>query len=224
VTALLLRLGIVGPGILTIPNWVLSPTEIATIQQRIVDMNDVIQTEASSRGFAVADVYSAFEYLAANPPVIGGVTLSQRYLGGVFSLDGVHPSNIGQAIMANIFLERFNAHYGTSFPLFSPAELGVIAALDPFVDRNGNGMVAGRPLAGLLETLGPVLGVSGDDESAGSGATASNRAGRAAAFLAEYRRLTARPAMADERTEAIQALHHVFGLDRLRARRPAALQ
>ena len=40
---------------------------------------------------------------------------------------------------------------------------------DPFIDFNGNGIVPGRPGTGMLETLGPILGISGDKHEHGAG-------------------------------------------------------
>lgn len=54
-----------------------------------------------------------------DPPVVDHDTLGNHYLGGMFSPDGMHPSNSNQK-------------------------------------------VRGSPLAGLPETLGPKLGISGD--------------------------------------------------------------
>jgi hypothetical protein len=89
--------------------------------------------------------------------------------------------------------------------------LNVIAARDPFVDLNGNGKVAGRPLAGLFETLAPFLGLSGDDETAAVGPAAVDR-GDLNKFLSEYRRLTGRAAMPSPRAEVTSALRHILGL------------
>ena len=118
-----------------------------------------------TRGFAIASVNSMFELLASRPPVLAGVTLNTGMLGGVFSPDGIHPSNTVHALLANLFLDSLNTHYGTS-SLVPFVTLNIIAARDPFVDLNKNGKVRGRPLAGLFETLAPFLGLSGDDETA----------------------------------------------------------
>ena len=66
--------------------------------------------------------------------------------------------------MANEFLSVLREEYGWNAPLLTEAMLNRIAADDPFVDLAGAGRVRGRPLAGALETLGPILGISGDVE------------------------------------------------------------
>jgi hypothetical protein len=208
---ILLRLRLVGAELLQNPNWVLDPFEIQRIRWRIGELNLVIIAEAQARGFAIASVNSMFELLASSPPVLAGVTLNTGMLGGVFSLDGIHPSNTVHALIANLFLDSLNKHYGTSFPLVPFVMLNVIAARDPFVDLNGNGKVAGRPLAGLFETLAPFLGLSGDDETAAVGPAAVDR-GDLNKFLSEYRRLTGRAAMPSPRAEVTSALRHILGL------------
>jgi lysophospholipase L1-like esterase len=213
VAGLLLRLRVAKPGLLQDPDWVLDSVEIAKIRERTDELNRVIVAEANARNFAIADVFSLFEHVATHRPVLAGVRLTTGFLGGIFSLDGVHPSNTGHAVLANEFLHALNTHYGSSFPLIGPAMLNVIAARDPFVDLNGNGVVAGRPLAGLLETLAPFLGISGDDETAG---TAARKSGSSVqSFLAEYRRLTGRAALSDVTAETTAALREVLGIGRL---------
>jgi lysophospholipase L1-like esterase len=45
-----------------------------------------------------------------------GFTVTSTYVtGGAFSLDGVHPSPRGYALIANKFLEAINAKYGSNF-------------------------------------------------------------------------------------------------------------
>jgi len=42
--------------------------------------------------------------------------------GGGFSLDGVHPSPRGYAILANAFAEAINAKYGSNLPGVNPLD------------------------------------------------------------------------------------------------------
>lgn len=161
-TMLLIKLGLADSSILQNPDYVLDAQEIQAIQQRTQQFNQIIATDAAQAGMAVADIAALFNAVAAHPPVIDGVTLTTRFLGGLFSLDGVHPSNIGHAVVANTFIDTANAAFGMSIPRISRAVLLKTAVGDPFIDWNGNLIVRGRPLAGLLETLGPFLGISGD--------------------------------------------------------------
>jgi hypothetical protein len=53
----------------------------------------------------------------ANGYEIGGITLTTSFLqGGIFSADGIHPSNLGYAITADEFILAINAAKGTAIP------------------------------------------------------------------------------------------------------------
>jgi lysophospholipase L1-like esterase len=162
VAMLLIRLGLADPGLIQNASWVLDASEIASIQDRVRVFNDIIAGEAARAGAAVADVHERFEELVANPPVFLGVEINHRFLGGLFSLDAVHPSNTAHAIIANEFIDATNATHGAGVPRLSPLDLTLTFLRDPHIDKDGDGRVRGRPLAGLLETLAPFFGFSGD--------------------------------------------------------------
>lgn len=188
IAAILLRIGLAPANLMQNPNWVLDAAELATIQQRIDDFNSIITERAAFYGYPVVDVGAAFTDIINNPPVIAGVPVTNQFNGGLFSLDGVHPSNTGHALVANAFIQTLNQGYGMLLPPFSQDELNAIGSNDPFLDLNGNGIVRGRPGKGLFETLAPSIGLSGDDEGPVFRAPASGPAA-GAALLAEYNRL-----------------------------------
>lgn len=161
-----LLFGTVEPAILQQPNYVLDSVERAAISDRIAAFNAIIRRVATEHGMAVADTAWMFDALGANPPVIAGLTISTRYLGGLFSLDGVHPSNFGQAIAAFVFINALNAHYGLNIPQLDGDALFSLFLNDPFIDKDGDGRVAGRFGFGLLETLASLTGISGDANDA----------------------------------------------------------
>lgn len=174
-TALVLvKLGLSNPAIFSNPDFVLDAQELQTISAHVDALNSVIRNVAAAHGMAVADIHAAYDFLATNPPVIGGVPLTTRFLGGVFSLDGVHPSNFTQAIVANIFIDQFNAHYGTNTPHIDGSTMFLLFRTDPFVDKDGDGQVTGRRGAGLVETLSAFLGFSGDPNDFGGAALSSS--------------------------------------------------
>jgi hypothetical protein len=43
--------------------------------------------------------------------------------GGLFSLDGVHPSSQGQGLLANEFLKVINSKFGANYPLINLATI-----------------------------------------------------------------------------------------------------
>lgn len=59
------------------------------------------------------------------------------------------------------FIQTINSRFPTNIPLISDRDLQRIFLKDPFQDKDGDARVRGRYGAGLLETLGPVLGISG---------------------------------------------------------------
>ncbi len=162
VAMLLIKLGLNDGSILRDPDWVLDPGEIQTIEQSIAAFNQVIATDAAQVGAPVVDVNALFKSYVQNPVAMGGVTLTRQYLGGLFSLDGVHPSDIGYALVANAFIEQIDSFYRMTIPALTSQQLNKIFEADPFVDFNHNLRVKGRFGVGLLETLAPFLGISGE--------------------------------------------------------------
>jgi lysophospholipase L1-like esterase len=164
VVMLLIRLGLDDGSLIKDPNFVLDASEVELIQQRVETFNQIIEDATTPLGIPVLDSKALFDAIAADPPVFHGVPLTPRFLGGLFSLDGIHPSNIGHALLTNEFIKMINTHFQTDIPPLSETALNVIALTDPFVDKDGDGRVRGRFGAGLLETLGPLLGISGDQD------------------------------------------------------------
>jgi lysophospholipase L1-like esterase len=162
VVMLLIRLGLDDGGLLNDPNFVLDADEVQVIQERIDTFNQIIEDTAAGIGMPVVDINALFDAINTNSPQVFGIPITNRFLGGIFSLDGVHPSNIGHAVIANAFISTINDHFNSSIPEISVKDLLTIFLTDPFVDKDGDGVVRGRPFAGLLETLGPALGISGD--------------------------------------------------------------
>jgi hypothetical protein len=91
------------------------------------------------------------------------------------------------------------------------------------VDKDGDGRVTGRPGAGLLETLSPLLGFSGDLndflppallssasllQTTGANAAVSETA--ATNFFNQYQRRTGRDLRKMSRTEQFKALGALF--------------
>jgi lysophospholipase L1-like esterase len=80
--------------------------EVAAIQEAVAAFNVVIETHAAAQGAAVVDVNAVLQTARARGIVVGGQRLTTAFLGGLFSLDGVHPTNTGYAILANEFITR----------------------------------------------------------------------------------------------------------------------
>ena len=206
VAMLLIKLGIDDGTILQNPDYVLDPSEVQLVENAITAFNRSIATYAAQINAPVVDINSFSKSVIQNPPVIGTVTLTRSYLGGLFSLDGVHPSDIGYALVANAFIQAIDSFYRMNIPQISSAQLVKILDADPFVDFGKDLRVAGRPGVGLLETLGPYLGVSGAFQY-------SPRVDKALGqrFMEKYLESQGKdPNMNWTRDEAIAAFHQIF--------------
>ena len=88
----------------------------------VTNFNNSIAGVANNFGFGLVDVNSIFNNLRAadftGGTLINGITFKTLYVsGGLFSLDGVHPSNQAHGIVANEFIKVINAKWGASIPL-----------------------------------------------------------------------------------------------------------
>lgn len=101
---------------------IVTPAEIATLTQRIADYNTAIIAAAAKRNIPVADIKGLFDRFAAGLSV-GPFHLTSDYItGGIFSLDGIHLSDIGYTLFANEYIKAINSGYGTHIPLASVAQ------------------------------------------------------------------------------------------------------
>lgn len=99
--------------------------------------NQAIDQVVASTGAALADVQTTFQSLGASGlPLAPGVTLTLQFGGGIVSYDGLHPSNVGYAVLANLFIGAADTKFGLTIPPLSTAVIGGIAQNDtynPFV-------------------------------------------------------------------------------------------
>ncbi|HET9212737.1 MAG TPA: SGNH/GDSL hydrolase family protein [Thermoanaerobaculia bacterium] len=98
-------------------NAVLSAAEVATIKAHVAAYNSTISSVASAKGLALVDANALLNNLAANGIAIGGIEFTSAFLtGGIFGYDGVHPTALGYAYIANQFIDAINAFYGADIP------------------------------------------------------------------------------------------------------------
>lgn len=109
---------------------VLDGGEVAQIRSAIAEYNAFIAAQAEARGAAFVDTHALFDSIRAKGLVSGGQRLTTGFLGGLFSLDGVHPTNTGYAVVANEFIEALNTHFAAGIP---PAAVSQIRKTDPLV-------------------------------------------------------------------------------------------
>ncbi|ASU36747.1 SGNH/GDSL hydrolase family protein [Mucilaginibacter xinganensis] len=98
--------------------YVLDANEVAITRDYVTAYNNTIKSVADSKGIAVADMYTFLNDIKAHGLLIDGINLSSNYIsGGLFSLDGVHLTPRGYAIVANQFINAINSKYGSNIPL-----------------------------------------------------------------------------------------------------------
>ncbi|MDO6760496.1 G-D-S-L family lipolytic protein [Tamlana sp. 2_MG-2023] len=97
-------------------NFVLTPEEQNNINDAAMGYNLSIEAVAQAKGLAVADLKSVIEEASTN-----GITFDDYFLntdlvfGGLVSLDGVHLTARGYALMGNTFLKAIDETYGSNF-------------------------------------------------------------------------------------------------------------
>jgi lysophospholipase L1-like esterase len=94
---------------------VLVPSEIAEIKVATDAYNVSIKAIADSKGLAFVDAKAIMDKLSTTGIVGNNFTLTSSYVfGGSFSLDGVHPSPRGYALIANAFIDAINSKYSST--------------------------------------------------------------------------------------------------------------
>ncbi|AIJ36617.1 SGNH/GDSL hydrolase family protein [Flavobacterium psychrophilum] len=116
---LLSQLGVTFP----LPDrYVLLPTEVAEIKVATDHYNATIENAANANGLAFVDAKAIMDQLVNGGVRFGNYHMTAQYVtGGAFSLDGVHPSARGYALIANKFAEAINAKYGSTL---KPVDIG----------------------------------------------------------------------------------------------------
>lgn len=106
---------------------ILDDVEITTANQSVADFNSTISSVANSKGWGFVDMNTFFNNIRSNDAdgtLINGIRFRTTFVsGGLFSLDGVHPTSQGQAIIANEFIKIINSKFGASIPLIDVATI-----------------------------------------------------------------------------------------------------
>ena len=103
---------------------VLTPEEQQIANNAVTAFNQVIEGLATQYDIAFVDANALLVELGTNGFTLadGSVVNAQFGTGGGFSLDGVHPSPRGYAILANAFAEAINTKYGSNLPGVNPLD------------------------------------------------------------------------------------------------------
>jgi hypothetical protein len=97
--------------------YVLDAQEINEISGAIADYNAAIKTLATTYQLAFVDMAAKMTEAAETGFRYDGVSFGVQYVtGGLFSLDGIHLTPQGYAIVANEFIDAINTTYGATVP------------------------------------------------------------------------------------------------------------
>jgi lysophospholipase L1-like esterase len=140
---------------------VLSAAEVVTVQAQVAAFNQVIAAQAKTANATLVDINALFNQAFTNGVTINGYTGTSSFLGGIFALDGIHPTNVGYAVVANAFIDTMNTAISTKIP---DVPLSPVAATDPYWPPNLATQVApsARPRimpANAGKAIAPILGV-----------------------------------------------------------------
>ncbi|MCA8832310.1 SGNH/GDSL hydrolase family protein [Hymenobacter pini] len=100
---------------------VLDDAEQANVKTATTAFNSAIVAKANEKGLAVFDANTFFSQVANQGFVTNGVNNTASFISGnLFSLDGVHPTPRGYAVVANEMIRAINAKYGATIPTVNP--------------------------------------------------------------------------------------------------------
>ncbi|MEL6810083.1 MAG: G-D-S-L family lipolytic protein [Bacteroidota bacterium] len=109
--------------------WVLVPAEQTSIATATAAYNATIQGLAIANDLAFVDARRELARVASTGIAYnGGVLTSEFVTGGGFSLDGVHPTGRGYALVANLAIEQINRTYGATIPTVDIGDYPTITA------------------------------------------------------------------------------------------------
>lgn len=120
------------------PGVILRAAEIEIINERMAVYNTIIAaTAAQFSNVHLLDINPTLEALNTGTyQTFGGITLTEDFLlGGVFSYDGFHPQQVGQAVIAVELIDYINAEFNASIPqidMYSVLTEGGWQAAEPF--------------------------------------------------------------------------------------------
>jgi hypothetical protein len=96
--------------------YVLTTEELQQIHTAIENFNAFIFSKAQLHHLAYVNMNT---YLTSFPTgfTYNGIKYTTQYIsGGTFSLDGIHPTQRGYALLANKIITTINEHYGSTMP------------------------------------------------------------------------------------------------------------
>jgi len=109
---------------------VLHANQVAVIRTAIQAYNQVIAASAQKNGAALVDLNALVSDLVVSGYKADNHRITGDFLGGFFSLDGIHPTNTGYAILANEILEQMKRQLHINIPKVNVVQ---VAHQDPLI-------------------------------------------------------------------------------------------
>lgn len=101
--------------------YVLTSAEIDDINSAIAGYNNTLAGLAQQYDLAMVDINDKLNQAATGGLEYDGVTFTNAFItGNTFSLDGIHLTAQGNAMVANFFIEVINAKYGSQLKPVKP--------------------------------------------------------------------------------------------------------
>jgi hypothetical protein len=110
----------------------LTPSEVTQIQATVNQYNSAISQQVTAAGGVLVDLHSFFQALPSGITV-NNCKATTAFLGGIFSLDGTHPTNTGYALIANQYIDTLNKNTKTNI---ADVDIPAVAAADPLFGPN----------------------------------------------------------------------------------------
>lgn len=102
--------------------YILTSDEIAKIKTATQQFNSIISSMSAKYNIPMVDIQPLFDRVKGGIGYNGVLYTTEFVSGSAFSLDGIHPTQRGYALIANQIIDGINMHYGSSIPYVDPNE------------------------------------------------------------------------------------------------------
>ena len=100
---------------------ILRAAEVTATEAVLQSLNAVVDSVSTRPFVAKVDLAGLLSTIATHGISIGGADYTNEFVtGGLFGLDGVHPNDLGYALMANTMIDAINAKFGCFVPPVNP--------------------------------------------------------------------------------------------------------
>ena len=113
---------VIGVGVPLEDRWVLTPEEQLAVNNATAAYNQTIAALAQAYDLALVDINAFYDLVESEGITLadGSVVTAAYAVGGGFSLDGIHPTPRGSALIANEFIKAIEEKFGAVLPKSDP--------------------------------------------------------------------------------------------------------